>query len=88
MDMHTGMILNPVSAYRSAVRDKALIQGTDRPVHQVINRIMPPRGPAGRHMAASHSNIGIWKFSKNVDLAKKFLDFHFQSDNAEKQTLA
>ncbi|MBT5108975.1 MAG: extracellular solute-binding protein [Rhodospirillaceae bacterium] len=78
------MILNPVSAYRSAVRDKALIQGTDRQVHQVINHIMPPKGPAGRHMAATHSNVGVWKFSKNVEVAEKFLDFHFQSGNANK----
>ena len=78
------MILNPISAYRSAVRDKALIQGTDKPVHQVINHIMPPKGPMGRHMGSSHSNVGIWKFSKNVDVAKRFLDFHFESKNAEK----
>jgi multiple sugar transport system substrate-binding protein len=78
------MILNPVSAYRSAVRDKALIPGTDRLVHQVINHIMPPKGPAGRHMAASHSNVGIWKFSPMVDVAKRFLEFHFRPDNADK----
>jgi multiple sugar transport system substrate-binding protein len=82
------MILNPISAYRSAVRDNALIQGTQRPVHQVINHIMPPKGPAGRHMAASHSNVGIWKFSPNKELAKKFLDFHFSSENAEKHLYA
>ncbi len=82
------MILNPVSAYRSAVRDKALIQGTDRQVHQVINHIMPPKGPAGRHMAASHQGVGIWKFSKNIEIGKKFLDYHFQADNAEKHLQA
>lgn len=82
------MILNPVSAYRSAVRDEALIQGTDRPVHQVINHIMPPKGPAGRHMAAAHQSVGIWNFSKNVDIAKKFLEFHFAPANAEKHLQA
>ena len=82
------MILNPVSAYRSAVRDKALIQGTDRQVHQVINHIMPPKGPAGRHMGASHQGVGIWKFSKNIEIGKKFLDYHFQADNAEKHLQA
>ena len=82
------MILNPISAYRSAVRDKALIKGTDRPVHQVINHIMPPKGPAGRHMAASHISVGIWNFSKNVPLAKKFLEYHFSAENAEKHLQA
>ena len=82
------MILNPVSAYRSAVRDKALIQGSQRQVHQVINHIMPPKGPAGRHMAASHQGVGVWKFSKNVELGKKFLDFHFQTENANKHLVA
>ena len=82
------MILNPVSAYRSAVRDKALIQGTQRPVHQVINHIMPPKGPAGRHMAASHQGVGIWKFSPLADVGKRFLDYHFQADNADKHLWA
>jgi multiple sugar transport system substrate-binding protein len=82
------MILNPISAYRSAVRDKALIQGTDRPVHQVINHVLPPKGPGGRHMSASFHGIGVWKFAKEKELAKEFLEFHFSKANALKHLTA
>jgi len=75
------MILNPISAYNSAVTGKVMIQGTNRPIHQVINHIIPPKGPAGRHMAASHAGIGVWNFSKNIEPAKEFLEFHFQREN-------
>ena len=82
------MILNPISAYRSAVRDKALIPGTQQQVHHRINHIIPPAGPAGRHMAASFVGIGVWKFAKNPELAKEFLAFHFEKEQAEKHLLA
>ena len=82
------MILNPISAYRAAVRDKAVIPGTDRPLHQVIDHIMPPEGPGGRHMAASFLGIGVWKFAKQNELAKEFLEFHFQKENALKHLAA
>ena len=39
-------------------------------------------------MAASHQCVGIWKFSKQIDLAKKFLEFHFSAENAEKHGYA
>lgn len=82
------MILNPISAYRAAIRSKSLIPGTDRQIHQVINHVIPPSGPAGRHMAASFVGIGIWKFSKEQELAKEFLKFHFSKENAEKHLQA
>ncbi|MDE0725425.1 MAG: extracellular solute-binding protein [Alphaproteobacteria bacterium] len=78
------MILNPISAYRSAVKAKTMVEGTDRLVHQSIQHIMPPTGPAGRHMAASFNNAGIWKFAKEKELAKEFLAFHFSQDNSRK----
>ncbi len=82
------MILNPISAYNSARTDNALIPGTERPIHQVINHIMPPAGPAGRHMSAAYATLGVWKFSQNQELAKEFLDFHFQKDQQEKHLTA
>jgi multiple sugar transport system substrate-binding protein len=78
------MILNPISAYNSARKDNALIPGTKRPIHEVINHIMPPKGPAGRHMSAAHNAVGIWKFSNMQDVSKEFLDFHFQKEQQEK----
>jgi multiple sugar transport system substrate-binding protein len=78
------MILNPISAYNSARNDNTLIPGTKRPIHEVINHILPPKGPAGRHMSAAHDAVGIWKFSPMQDVAKEFLDFHFQKKQQEK----
>ncbi len=82
------MILNPISAYRSAVKAKTMVPGTDRLVHQSINHIMPPKGPAGRHMAASFTAAGVWKFAKEKELAKEFLAFHFSKENANKHLTA
>jgi len=82
------MILNPISAYRSAVKAKTMVEGTDRLVHQSIQHIMPPKGPAGRHMAASFQAMGVWKFGKQKELAKEFVAFHFEKSNAEKHLTA
>jgi multiple sugar transport system substrate-binding protein len=78
------MILNPISAYNSARKDNALIPGTKRPIHEVINHIMPPKGPGGRHMCGAYNVIGIWRWSPIQDVAKAFLDFHFQKEQQEK----
>ncbi len=78
------MILNPISAYRAAVRNNALIPGTDRPIAPQISHVIPPAGPAGRHMAASFVGVGVWKFAREKELAKEFLAYHFQKDNQER----
>jgi multiple sugar transport system substrate-binding protein len=82
------MILNPISAYRSAIKAQTKVPGTDRLVHHGINHIMPPEGPGGRHMAASFNAAGVWKFAKEKELAKEFLAFHFSKDNANKHLTA
>lgn len=82
------MILNPISAYISARKDKALLPGTENPIHLVINHILPPKGPVGRHMSAAPSYMGIWEFSPLKDLAKEFIAFHFQKANYEKHLVA
>jgi multiple sugar transport system substrate-binding protein len=74
------MILNPISAYESARDAKALIPGTDRQIHEVIDHVIPPQGPAGRHMSASYNMFGIWSFSKQIDAAKDFLRYHFAEE--------
>jgi multiple sugar transport system substrate-binding protein len=78
------MILNPISAYNSARKDNALIPGSERPIHQVIDHILPPAGPAGRHISGAYNNIGIWTWSPLQDVAKQFLEYHFQKEQQEK----
>jgi multiple sugar transport system substrate-binding protein len=67
-------IHNPVSPY-----NQALAKGM--PIADDINHHRSPGGPAGIHSAPPINSLGIWKFSKNADLAKEFIKFHFQKEN-------
>ncbi len=39
-------------------------------------------------MAASFVGVGVWKFAREKQLAKEFLEYHFQKDNQEKLLVA
>jgi multiple sugar transport system substrate-binding protein len=67
-------IHNPVSPYNAALAKKM-------PIADDINHHNSPGGPAGIHSAPPINSFGIWKFSKNADLAKDFIRFLFQEDN-------
>ncbi len=67
-------IHNPISPYVAAVEKKM-------PIADEINHHNSPRGPAGIHSATGINSLGIWKFSKNVSLAKDFVKFLFQKEN-------
>jgi multiple sugar transport system substrate-binding protein len=77
-------IHNPISAFESAKKDKVIVPGTKQPIAEVIDHINTPRGPKGRVTTTGFWCVGIWKFSKNIELAKDFLRFHFQPDNQAK----
>ena len=66
-------IHNPISPYNAALAKKM-------PIADDINHHNSPGGPAGIHSAPPISGIGIWKFSKNADLAKEFIKFHFRKE--------
>jgi multiple sugar transport system substrate-binding protein len=74
-------IHNPVSPYNSALAKKM-------PIADEINHHNSPAGPAGTHSAPPISGLGIWKFSKNADLAKEFIKFHFKKENFDKWIVA
>jgi len=67
-------IHNPISPYAAAL-------AKSMPIADEINHHPSPAGPAGTHSAPPINGIGIWKFSKNVDLAKDFIRFLFQKEN-------
>jgi multiple sugar transport system substrate-binding protein len=67
-------IHNPISPYNAAFAKKM-------PIADDINHHNSPGGSAGIHSAPPINGIGIWKFSKNADLAKEFIKFHFQKEN-------
>src|SRR3989449_997341 len=67
-------IHNPISPYNLALT-KAM------PIADEINHHNSPAGPAGTHSAPPITAIGIWKFSKNIQLARDFIKFLFQKDN-------
>ncbi len=67
-------IHNPISPYNAALKEKM-------PVADEINHHTSPSGPAGTHSAPPILGLGIWRFSKNVDLAKEFIQFLFRKEN-------
>jgi multiple sugar transport system substrate-binding protein len=67
-------IHNPISPYNAALA-KAM------PIADEINHHNSPGGPAGIHSAPPINSIAIWKFSKNISLAKDFLRFLYQKEN-------
>jgi multiple sugar transport system substrate-binding protein len=67
-------IHNPVSPYAAAVSKKM-------PIADDLNHHTSPAGPAGTHSAPPILSMGIWKFSKNVELAKEFIQFLMRKDN-------
>jgi multiple sugar transport system substrate-binding protein len=67
-------IHNPISPYNAALKEKM-------PIADDINHHPSPAGPAGTHSAPPINMVSIWKFSKNIALAKDFLRFLFQKEN-------
>ncbi len=67
-------IHNPISPYNLAVAQKL-------PIADDINHHNSPAGPAGTHSAPPILGLGIWKFSKNIELAKEFIQFLFRKEN-------
>jgi multiple sugar transport system substrate-binding protein len=67
-------IHNPISPYNTALKEKMAIADD-------INHHNTPAGPAGTHSAPPINMISIWKFSKNIALAKDFVKFLFQKEN-------
>src|SRR5213594_1903474 len=51
------------------------------PIADEINHHNSPAGPAGTHSAPPITAISIWKFSRNIQLARDFIKFLFQKDN-------
>jgi multiple sugar transport system substrate-binding protein len=47
-----------------------------------INHTIPPKGPVRRLGITPTLSLGIWKFAKNQELAKDFLRFHFEAEQA------
>jgi len=64
-------IHNPISHYVVAKQEKL-------PVAELTGFHPSPAGPAGRHTVGVPRSLGIWKFSKNVEVAKEFLRWFFE----------
>jgi multiple sugar transport system substrate-binding protein len=67
-------IHNPTSAYETA-RTKNM------PIHEDIYFHATPAGPAGRYWGVEGASLGIWSFSKQVELAKDFLHFLYEREH-------
>ena len=67
-------IHNPISAYNTALKEKM-------PIADDMNHHLTPGGPAGMHASPGINALGIWKFSKNAEPAKEFIQFLFRKEN-------
>jgi multiple sugar transport system substrate-binding protein len=74
-------IHNPISPYNAALKEKM-------PIADDINHHNSPGGPAGIHSAPPILGLGIWKFSKNLELAKEFIQFLFKKENYDEWVVA
>jgi len=74
-------IHNPVSPYNAALANK-------QPIADDINHHNSPSGSAGTHSAPPILGLGVWKFSKNVELAKEFIQFLMKKENYDKWIVA
>jgi multiple sugar transport system substrate-binding protein len=67
-------IHNPISAYETA-------RSKNMPIHHDIYLHPTPAGPAGRYWGIGPTGLGIWKFSKQIPLAKEFLAYLYEQEN-------
>jgi len=74
-------IHNPISPYNAALKEKM-------PIADDINHHNSPGGPAGIHSAPPILGLAIWKFSKNLELAKEFVQFLFKKENYDEWIVA
>jgi len=74
-------IHNPISPYNAALKEKM-------PIADDINHHNSPGGPAGIHSAPPILGLAIWKFSKNLELAKEFIQFLFKKENYDEWIVA
>jgi multiple sugar transport system substrate-binding protein len=66
-------IQNPASHYISAKTSKL-------PVAEHIYFHQTPAGPAGRHTTLNLRSMGVWKFSKEVELGKELIRYLFNEE--------
>jgi len=78
------MTFNSPSIYKTAIGRSIKVEETGQPLAEAIDHVLPPKGPMGRFAFADTLSLGIWKFSKNADLAQEFLRFHFQEKQFNK----
>jgi multiple sugar transport system substrate-binding protein len=60
----------------------------DLPIKDSLDHVPMPAGPAGQFRVGDFNNLGIWKFSPNIDLAKDLIVFLLQKENFDKQISA
>ena len=78
------MTFNSPSIYKTAMGRDIKVEETGQPLAQAMDHILPPKGPVGRFAFADTLSLGIWKFSRNADLAKEFIKFHFEQKQYNK----
>lgn len=73
------MTFNSPSIYKATMSKGIKMEKTGTPLAEAMDHILPPRRPMGRFAFADPLSLGVWKFSKQADLAMEFVKYHFQS---------
>jgi multiple sugar transport system substrate-binding protein len=71
--------INSTAIYCLA-KDKKMMQD-NKPLAELLDHHVPPRGPAGYCSFAPAACLGVWNFAKNIPGAKEFLRYHFSRQN-------
>ncbi|MEM4592841.1 MAG: extracellular solute-binding protein, partial [Sulfolobales archaeon] len=58
------------------------------PIAELLDHVPMPRGPKGRYRLTRTLSLGIWKFSKNKDLAKELISHLLHPENFARQVEA
>jgi multiple sugar transport system substrate-binding protein len=72
---------NPPSIRPAAIKSQL-------PVTDEIDHVSMPSGVNGSYRVADFINLGIWKFSKNIDLSKDLVSYLLSQDSMKKQVMA
>lgn len=58
------------------------------PIAEKIDHVPMPSGPAGQFRVSDHNSLAIWRFSRNIDLAKDLIKFLMEKPNYDRQIVA
>lgn len=66
---------------RNAISIYVAAQRKNMPIAAKFDHTIPPRGPERRLGIMAYQSLGVWKFSKNQEVAKEWIRYILHPDN-------